>query len=188
MRFHEREPKLLRRGTRGVRIRCLAVAAGRPSRSQVQCPAQHSAVEPDRVLHIPLVWQLAALAEVVDQRSRAAEQFGNLGSRRATPGEFADGGVAHAGHMKLENPREDSWNRRPDPSRETRVRSQDRGASCTLLKDRECRAGSLPRRRSPVRTRCSAPIFTRLAVQAGLFLRWRGMKSALTRSPAQGAP
>jgi len=32
-------------------------AAGRPSRSQVQCPAQHSAVEPDRVTDVPEVGQ-----------------------------------------------------------------------------------------------------------------------------------
>jgi hypothetical protein len=67
------------------------------------------------------------------------------------------GGVAHAGHMRLENPRGDSWNRGPDRAPETRAKSQDRGDSCTLLKNRECRAASLPRRRSPVRTRCSAP-------------------------------
>src|SRR5260370_6235105 len=37
------------------------------------------------------------------------------------------------------------------------MKSQDRGDSCRLLKLRGWRTASLPRRRSPVRTRCSAP-------------------------------
>jgi len=37
-----------------------------------------SAVEPDRVLRVSVVWQLAALAEVVDVCGRAAEQRSDL--------------------------------------------------------------------------------------------------------------
>ena len=37
------------------------------------------ALEPDRVLDVPVVWQLTALAEVVDVCGRAAKQLGNLG-------------------------------------------------------------------------------------------------------------
>src|SRR4051812_5207097 len=38
------------------------------------------------------------------------------------------------------------------------MKLQDRADSWRVGDIRECRAGSLPRRRSPVRTRCSAPI------------------------------
>jgi uncharacterized OsmC-like protein len=102
--------------------------------------------------------------------SRAAPR---LASRRATPRDLSDGGVAHAGHMKLENPRDDSWNRGSDRAPETRAKSQDRGDSCTLLKTRGWRTASLPRRRSPVRTRCSAPTCLASPVRGGLSHFWR---------------
>ena len=81
-----------------------------------------------------------------------------LGLRRGKSGASSLAGLAHAGHMRLENPRGDSWNRGPDRAPKTRAKSQDRGDSCTLLKLRGWRTASLPRRRSPVRTRCSAPL------------------------------
>ncbi len=41
--------------------------------------AQRPAVEPDCVLDVPVVWQVATLAEIVDVRCRAAKEFRNLG-------------------------------------------------------------------------------------------------------------
>jgi leucine carboxyl methyltransferase len=57
-------------------IRC--AGGPEPSRSQVQRLSWQSAVEPDRVLRVSVVWQLAALAEVVDVCGRAAEQRSDL--------------------------------------------------------------------------------------------------------------
>jgi len=100
------------------------------------------------------------------RRARRGHRRAQLSSRavrkpglhRAKPCDSATIGVAHAGHMKPEKPRGDSWNRAAGRVPETRMKSQDRGDWCRLLNLRGCRTVSLPRRRSPVRTRCSAPI------------------------------
>jgi hypothetical protein len=80
-----------------------------------------------------------------------------LGSRREMSCASPPAGVAHAGHMKLEKPREDSWNWAAGRLRGPRMKSQGLADSWRLGENREWRAASLPRRRSPVRTRCSAP-------------------------------
>jgi hypothetical protein len=79
-------------------------------------------------------------------------------SRRAKGRCQAGAPVAHAGHMRLENLRGDSWNRGRRRSWKTRMKSQGRADSWRAGEIREHHPASLPRRRSPVRTRCSAPI------------------------------
>ena len=65
--------------------------------------------------------------------------------------------VAHPGHMKREKLRGDSWNLVPARPRKAARTSQVLADSWRVGKIRQCQAASLPRRRSPVRTRCSAP-------------------------------
>jgi hypothetical protein len=79
------------------------------------------------------------------------------GPRRAMLRRKASAALAHPGHMKLENPHEDSWSPTPQGCPETPINSKGREDSWRLLKVRACPAGSLPRRRSPVRIWCSAP-------------------------------
>ena len=61
--------------------------------------------------------------------------------------------VAHPGHMKREKLRGDSWNLVPARPRKAARKSQVLADSWRVGEIRECQADSLPRRRSPVRTR-----------------------------------
>ncbi len=90
----------------------------------------------------------------------------------------SDVALAHAGHMKIENPRGDSWNppRRCLPK--TPRKSQILADSWRVGDNRGWRAASLRRRRSPVRTRCSAP--TSKARPSGFNL---GGQAALSGTP-----
>src|SRR5438128_9326465 len=60
--------------------------------------------------------------------------------------------------MKVENPREDSWSWARRGSLRTLRKSQVLADSGRVVENRGCRTASLPRPRSPVRTRCSAPV------------------------------
>ena len=93
--------------------------------------------------------------------SRRAPQNNRGGLRpvgwRAASGSWTKPTLAHAGHMKFEKLREDSRNRPRQCCRTTLRKSTGLADSWRVGEDRGCPAASLPRRRSPVRTRCSAP-------------------------------
>ena len=124
---------------------------------QAENGADCAALEPDRVVAVAQVRQLTSFAQKVDVRGRAAEQRCNLSGRRAEVLPFRWPSLAHLGHMKGENPRGDPWNQAGWCWSETLVKSTGHADSGELVNLRARRQCSLPRRRSPVRTRCSAP-------------------------------
>jgi hypothetical protein len=102
--------------------------------------------------------EAACLARTGGRRAQSSSRAAlRLERHRANELRRRAGGLAHAGHMKRENPREDAWNEVGRRPREPLLKSRRRADSWKVGKVRARQKCSLPRRRSPVRTRCSAP-------------------------------
>ena len=95
-------------------------------------------------------WHSAGRDSAVARLGRRVRTHARSSNRGARPlavhSKSPCASVAHAGHMKRENPHGDSWNLPQTSPQKALRKSQGPADSWRAGENRECRAGSLPRR------------------------------------------